>query len=224
MPHEPSGSCPPVQHAPAKPCPACGQARSLAEFPTSPSGRPVSCCQGCWRTTVRLASRRRAAAMRLLIALHPQEWAGLLALVGGRHQATSHAPAVASMAERSARRSRRVAVVHAPKARAASLASSAALPRPPGDRLTRPSSRAADPPGNPPVIPPASDGGGSFSPLTGVAAGLAPLGGVVRPRRVVRFARLTHRRGRVCGGPAVRAACGGDLMPAMAATQGGGAA
>jgi hypothetical protein len=31
--------------------------------------------------------------MRLLIALHPQEWAGLLALVGGRRQVASHAPA-----------------------------------------------------------------------------------------------------------------------------------
>jgi hypothetical protein len=31
--------------------------------------------------------------MRLLIALHPEEWAGLLALVGGRRQAASHAPA-----------------------------------------------------------------------------------------------------------------------------------
>jgi hypothetical protein len=29
--------------------------------------------------------------MRLLIALHPQEWAGLLALVGGCRQAASHA-------------------------------------------------------------------------------------------------------------------------------------
>jgi hypothetical protein len=32
-----------------------------------------------------------------------------------------------------------------------------------------------------------------------------------RPRRVVRFARLIHRRGRVLGGPAVRAAFGGSL-------------
>jgi len=31
--------------------------------------------------------------MRLLIALHQEEWAGLLALVGGRRQAASHAPA-----------------------------------------------------------------------------------------------------------------------------------
>jgi hypothetical protein len=92
MPHEPSGSCPPVQQAPAKCCAACGQARPLAEFPRSPSGRPVSCCQGCRRTAVRLASRRRAAAVRLLIALHPEEWAGLLVLVSGRREAASHAP------------------------------------------------------------------------------------------------------------------------------------
>jgi hypothetical protein len=34
---------------------------------------------------------------------------------------------------------------------------------------------------------------------------------VERPRRAVRFARLIHRPVRVLGGPAVRAACGGDL-------------
>jgi hypothetical protein len=39
---------------------------------------------------------------------------------------------------------------------------------------------------------------------------LTPLGGVERPRRKVRFARLIHRRSRVLGGPAVRAAFGGD--------------
>jgi hypothetical protein len=36
---------------------------------------------------------------------------------------------------------------------------------------------------------------------------------MVRPRRVVRFARLIQRRGRVLGGPAVRAACGGNQTP-----------
>jgi hypothetical protein len=86
MPHEPSGSCPPVQQAPAKRCAACGQARPLAELPTSPAGPPAACCQACRRAAGRLASRRRAAAVRLLIALHPEEWAGLLVLVGGRHQ------------------------------------------------------------------------------------------------------------------------------------------
>jgi hypothetical protein len=34
---------------------------------------------------------------------------------------------------------------------------------------------------------------------------------VERPRQAVRFARLIHRRGRVLGGPAVRAAFGGNL-------------
>jgi hypothetical protein len=53
--------------------------------------------------------------------------------------------------------------------------------------------------------------------LSGVAAGtwatcsLCPLGGVERPRRVVRFARLIQRPGRVLGGPAVGAAFGGNL-------------
>jgi hypothetical protein len=93
MPHEPSGSCPPVQQAPAECCAACGQRRSLAEFATTLAGRRVSCCHACRRAAARLASRRRAAAIRLLIALHPEEWAGLLALVGGRRQAASHAPA-----------------------------------------------------------------------------------------------------------------------------------
>jgi hypothetical protein len=40
-----------------------------------------------------------------------------------------------------------------------------------------------------------------------------PLGGVVRPRGVVRFARLIHRRVRVLGVPAARAASGGNKMP-----------
>jgi hypothetical protein len=35
------------------------------------------------------------------------------------------------------------------------------------------------------------------------------LGGVVRPRRVVRFARLMQRRVRAFGGPSARAAFGG---------------
>jgi hypothetical protein len=41
---------------------------------------------------------------------------------------------------------------------------------------------------------------------------LAPLGGVERALGKVRFARLIHSGARVLGGPAVRAACGGDLI------------
>jgi hypothetical protein len=96
MPHEPSGSCPPVQQAPARHCPDCGQIRPLAEFPKNLAGRCTS-CGNCRRAAVRLASRRRAAAIRLLIALHPEEWAALLALIGGRRQTASHAPAGGGM-------------------------------------------------------------------------------------------------------------------------------
>jgi hypothetical protein len=45
---------------------------------------------------------------------------------------------------------------------------------------------------------------------------MAPLGGVERPGRVVRFARLIHRPVRVLGGPAVRAASGGNLKRLIA--------
>jgi hypothetical protein len=40
---------------------------------------------------------------------------------------------------------------------------------------------------------------------------MAPLGGVERTRRVVRFARLIHRRTRAAGVPLAGAAFGGDL-------------
>jgi hypothetical protein len=44
---------------------------------------------------------------------------------------------------------------------------------------------------------------------------------VERPHRKVRFARLIHSGARVLGGPAVRAASGGNLKPALVATQRG---
>ena len=76
---EPTGSCPPVQPTVSKHCPACYQAKPLGDF-SSPTG--FSCyCRDCQRAASRLASRRRAAAIRLLIAAHPEEWAGLLGLV-----------------------------------------------------------------------------------------------------------------------------------------------
>ena len=92
MRHEPSGSCPRVQQAPAKCCATCGQARPLAEFATTLAGRSASCCQACRRAAARLASRRRAAAMRLLVAAHPEEWAGLLGLVHGRRELGTKRP------------------------------------------------------------------------------------------------------------------------------------
>jgi hypothetical protein len=90
MPHEPSGSCSPVQQARSKRCPAHEQVKAVADFAT-PAGR-CSSCRDCHRAASRLASRRRAAAMRLLIAAHPEEWAGLLGLVRGRHQLGTNRP------------------------------------------------------------------------------------------------------------------------------------
>ncbi len=90
MPHEPSGSCSPVPQVRSKRCSACEQVKPVADFAT-PAGRSFS-CRDCRRAASRLESRRRAAAMRLLIAAHPEEWAGLLGLVRGRHQVGTNWP------------------------------------------------------------------------------------------------------------------------------------
>ena len=92
MRHEPSGSCPPVQQARRKRCPACQYVKPLANFSITPAGLS-SHCRDCQRVASRLASRRRAAAMRLLIAAHPEEWAGLLGLVRAGSQVATGQPA-----------------------------------------------------------------------------------------------------------------------------------
>jgi hypothetical protein len=91
MHDEPTGLGAAFQSLDGKRCPACQQVKPCADFATTLGGRS-SCCRACRRAAGRAASRRRAAAMRLLIALHPEEWAGLLALVSGRLAAASHAP------------------------------------------------------------------------------------------------------------------------------------
>ena len=90
MPHEPSGSCSPVQQARSKRCSTCKQVKPTADFAT-PAGRS-SFCRDFQRAASRLASRRRAAAMRLLIAAHPEEWAGLLGLVRAHRQLVTNRP------------------------------------------------------------------------------------------------------------------------------------
>jgi hypothetical protein len=90
MRHEPTGSWPPVQQAPSRQCPACGQAKPPTDFPATPAS--LSSCRDCGRAASRLTSRRRAAAMRLLIAAHPEEWTGLLGLVRGRRQLSTNRP------------------------------------------------------------------------------------------------------------------------------------
>jgi hypothetical protein len=86
MRHEPSGSCRPAQQARTMRCPVCQQqVRELSDYFTTSASRS-SRCRACRRAGERLASRRRVAAMRLLIAAHPEEWTGLLGLVSGRCQ------------------------------------------------------------------------------------------------------------------------------------------
>ena len=80
---EPTGSYPSVQPPASKRCPACQQVKPSTHFATTLGGLSFY-CGDCQRAVSRLASRRRAAAMRLLIAAHPEEWAGLLGLVRAR--------------------------------------------------------------------------------------------------------------------------------------------
>jgi len=88
---EPTGSCLRVQPPASKYCPACKQVRPRTDFSTTLSGTS-SYCKDCQRATSRLASRRRAAAMRLLIAAHPEEWAGVLGLVRGLRRPAAARP------------------------------------------------------------------------------------------------------------------------------------
>jgi hypothetical protein len=90
MLHEPSGSCSSVQQARSKRCSAREQVKAVADFATL--ARRSASCWDCQRAASRLASRRRAAAMRLLIAAHPEEWTALLGLVRGRRQLGTNRP------------------------------------------------------------------------------------------------------------------------------------
>jgi hypothetical protein len=67
-----------------KRCPACGQAKPLAAFYLTRRGGPSGYCKPCQRSMSRLSARRRAAAVRLLAAVHPAEWAAAQALVRGQ--------------------------------------------------------------------------------------------------------------------------------------------
>jgi hypothetical protein len=69
---------PPAQARTDKRCPACGANKALSEFYTTLSGAPSGYCKGCQRAISRRARRRRNAALRALIALHPEEWRAAL--------------------------------------------------------------------------------------------------------------------------------------------------
>jgi hypothetical protein len=65
-------------HRPPKRCPACQQIKPAAAFYATTRGRPSGYCKTCQRTVSRRSRSRRTAAVRLLIALHPEEWAAAL--------------------------------------------------------------------------------------------------------------------------------------------------
>jgi hypothetical protein len=85
MHDEPTGVRAALQSPKRRRCPACQQPKHRTDFSTTPAGLS-SYCQDCRRANSRLASRRRQAAVRLLIAFHPEEYQALLGLVHGRHQ------------------------------------------------------------------------------------------------------------------------------------------
>jgi hypothetical protein len=90
MHDEPTGVGAALQSPERKRCPVCQLVNPHADF-TTPGGLSSS-CKDCQRAVSRLASRRRQAAMRLLIAAHPEEWGGLLRLVRGHRQLGTYRP------------------------------------------------------------------------------------------------------------------------------------
>jgi hypothetical protein len=86
MRHEPTGLRPPIQRAAAKCCPACNRTQPVENFYSTRRGRLSGYCKPCQRAAARLSDRRRDAAIRLLIASHPEEYQVWLQLVrGGSH-------------------------------------------------------------------------------------------------------------------------------------------
>jgi hypothetical protein len=85
MHDEPTGLRTTLQSPKRKRCPACQQLQHRTDFSTTLAGLS-SYCQDCQRASSRLANRHRQAAVRLLIAFHPEEYQALLGLVRGRRQ------------------------------------------------------------------------------------------------------------------------------------------
>ena len=88
----------PAVHARArthKRCPVCGVRKPLSGFYTTPSGAPSGYCKSCQRASSRRSRRRRNAALRVLIALHPEEWRAALQRDSDQREAEGGGPDVA---------------------------------------------------------------------------------------------------------------------------------
>ena len=64
----------PAQARTHKRCPSCGARKQLSDFYTTPTGGPSGYCKGCQRAVSHRSRKRRNAAVRALIALHPEAW------------------------------------------------------------------------------------------------------------------------------------------------------
>jgi hypothetical protein len=82
MPHEPSGSRPPLQLIADRRCPACGTVRPLDDFPAQP-GLPTGCCVACRRRSAAVARRRQ---QRTLLQVARRAEAGYRALLAQHSQ------------------------------------------------------------------------------------------------------------------------------------------
>jgi uncharacterized protein (DUF983 family) len=78
MHDERTNSARPARARTHKRCPACGEDKHLSEFYTLRSGAPSGYCKSCQRAISRRSRRRRLAALRALISLHPEEWRAAL--------------------------------------------------------------------------------------------------------------------------------------------------
>jgi hypothetical protein len=85
MHDEPTGVRAALQSPKRRRCPACQRLKHRTDFSITAAGLS-SYCEDCRRASSRLAGRRRQAAVRLLIAFHPEEYQALLGLVRGRRQ------------------------------------------------------------------------------------------------------------------------------------------
>jgi len=65
-----------------KRCPACQQSKPVGNFYTTPKGKPSGYCKSCQKAISRRSRHRRTAAIRALIALHPEEWQTALRATG----------------------------------------------------------------------------------------------------------------------------------------------
>jgi hypothetical protein len=66
MPHEPSGSLPPVQPTADRRYPACQAVKSLDDFPTALPSTPAGSCAPCRRRSAAVARHRRQRTLRLV--------------------------------------------------------------------------------------------------------------------------------------------------------------